>query len=416
MARSTLRRPTKRSPIEWAVRGFLAVTALTVGYASTKATLAFAVYRNSPERAFAFAPHNGRIAGALAEQIAASDADARQRTWATYLARQALEDEPLSTSALTALALNTQIAGNTPAARKLFLHSNALSRRELGTRLWLIEDAVNRNDVNGALHHYDVALRTAKASSDLLFPVLLNAISDPAIVRSLANTLAKRPPWGDAFIQYLSDKQSNPLVGAVLLQRLGALGYPVPGTAQASVINGLVAKGSYADAWRYYVSLHSGATRNQSRDSNFTAQLQSPSAFDWTAMLNDSGINASFQRTGRGGVFEFAAPSTVGGVALQQVQLLSPGHYRLEGVSMDIEQAREAQPYWQLSCIDGRELGRVEIPNSAEMQGRFAGELTVQGANCAAQTLRLVLRASSDVNGVTGQIKRVLLAPMGGKH
>jgi len=416
MARSTRRQRVIRSPMEWTLRGGLAAIALILGYVSTKETLAFALHRESPERAYALAPHDGRIAGALAEQIAAGDASPPQRAWATRLARQALLDEPLAASALTSLALNAQIAGNTSAARRLFVHSDALSRRELGTRLWLIEDAVSHNDVAGALRNYDIALRTAKAAPDLLFPVLSNAIADPAIARPLAVMLVKRPPWGDTFIQYLSDKQDNPVISMTLLQQLKTLDYPVPGVAQASVINALIAKGLFGDAWRYYASLRSGATRDRSRDPNFVAQLQIPSAFDWTPMSNDAGVSATIQHTDRGGALDFAAPSTVGGIAAQQIQILPPGRYRLEGVSSDIEQARESRPFWQLSCIDGRELGRVDIPNSAEMQGRFTGELTVTGKNCMAQTLRLVLRASSNVSGVTGQMKYVLLAPIGEKH
>lgn len=416
MARSTIHQRVKRRPMEWAVRGGLAAIALIMGYTSTKQALALAIYRKSPDRAYALSPGDGRIAGALAEQIAAGDANAIQRAWATRLARQALVNEPLAASALTALALNTQLEGHTAAARRLFVHSDALSRRELGTRLWLIEDAVRRNDVAGALQHYDIALRTAKAAPDLLFPVLSNAIVDPAIMKSLAVTLAKRrPAWGDAFVQYLSDAQINPVISAALLRRLGTLGYPVPDTAQVGVINALVAKNALEDAWSYYASIRPGATRKQSRDPDFIAQLQLPSVFDWTPINNDAGINASVQRMDRGGIVDFAAPSTVGGVVLQQVQLLPPGRYRLEGTSAEIAQPRDARPYWQLSCMDGRELGRVEIPNSAEMNGHFIGELTVAGDNCAAQTLRLVVRASSEVGGVTGQIRHVLLAPITGK-
>lgn len=410
---SSARRPARRGLSEWLLRGGLAAAAIVIGYSSTTQTLAFALYKANPERAYALAPDDGRIAGELAERIAASNAGSAQRARATRLARKALADDALAVPALTALALNVQLTGNTGAARRLFVHSDALSRRELGTRLWLIEDAVAGNDVAGALRHYDIALRTAKGAPDLLYPVLSEAVADPEIARSLATTLARRPAWSDSFVQYLGGSKTDPAVTAALFRRLATLGYPVPDAAQAGVVNALVTKGAFDDAWRYYASFRTGQPRNRSRDPDFSAQLQTPSAFDWTPVANDAGVNASMQRTREGGILDFSVPSTVGGVVLQQVQLLPAGRYRLEGVSGGIEQAAASRPYWQLSCMDGRELGRVEMRNSTVENGRFVGEFTVGGGNCPAQVLRLVTRPSSDIGGITGQIDRALLIPVG---
>lgn len=413
MIRSSTRRQAKRSVSEWLLRGGLAVAAVVVGYGSTTQTLAFALHTTNPERAYVLSPGDGRIAGELAERIAASGTNSAQRVRATRLARQALIDDALAVPALTALALNVQLAGKTDAARRLFAHSDTLSRRELGTRLWLIEDAVASNDVADALRHYDIALRTAKSAPDLLYPVLSEAITDPEISRSLSITLAKRPAWGDAFVQYLGSSKTDPAVTAALFRRLATLGYPVPDTAQVGVVNALVAKGAFDDAWRYYVSFRTGQPRDRSRDPDFAAQLQAPSAFDWTPVTNDAGVNASMQRTREGGILDFSVPSTVGGMVLQQVQLLPAGRYRLEGISVGIEQAAASQPYWQLSCMDGRELGRVEMRNSTVNSGRFGGEFMIDGSNCPAQTLRLITRPSSDIGGITGQIDRALLIPFG---
>ncbi|MEB3025968.1 hypothetical protein, partial [Parvimonas sp. M13] len=85
--------------------------------------------------------------------------------------------------------------------------------------------------------------------------------------------------------------------------------------------------------------------------------------------------------------FDFSVPVTVGGVMLQQAQALPTGRYRLSGKSAEIAQDANAAPYWTLVCGDGRELGRVTVPNSAQDAGRFAGEFTVSG-NCPVQFLR----------------------------
>jgi hypothetical protein len=412
MTNARLRPRKQRSPREWALRGSVAVAALLLAYVSTTQTLAVVIAKSDVQRAHALAPGDGRATAKLAEQLVMQKDDAAQRARAGEVARQALIDEPLAVPALTALALETQLRGNTTRARQLFEHSDDLSRRELSARLWLIEDAVGREDVPGALRHYDIALRTSRAAPEVLFPVLSNAIGDPAIATALANTLATGPAWGGAFLNHLGNSNTNPTLSANFMRLLVRRGYAVPEEAQVKIINALVATGKIDEAWSYYASLRKQVDSGRSRDPDFAAQLQVPSVFDWVPVTSEAGVSASIQRAGDRGIFDFAVPATVGGVVLQQIQRLAPGRYRLEGTSSRIEQASGSRPYWQLACADGRDLGRVELTGSTGDRQRFAGEFTVT-KGCAAQTLRLVVKPSSEVGGVSGQIERVLLAPVG---
>lgn len=405
----------KRPGREWTLRGALTIAALSLGYVSLTRTIAFATYRSSAEQAYALAPHDGRVAARLVERLMTGAPDAEQRARVTRLARQALHDEPLAVPALTALGLNTLLRGDVNHARQLFVHSDALSRRELGTQLWLIEDAVARGDIPGALRRYDIALRTARAASDLLFPVLTLAVADPVVREALTDTLAARPPWSVGFINHLANSSITPEASADLLSRLSRRGVAVPSEPQAVVVNALVDHGALNEAWAYYRSLRPGVDRRRSRDPHFTANLDAPAVFDWMPVMTDAGVTASIQADREDGLFDFAAPSTVGGTVLQQFQLLPPGRYRLQGTSVGIEQPSRALPYWQLVCRDGREIGRVELPPSTKNNGRFAGELTV-GSACPVQVLRLVARPSSEIGGITGQIKSFALVPATGER
>lgn len=413
MANARPVRRRQRSGREWALRGVLAAAALLLCYFSMTRTAAFALQKSNAEQAYALAPHDGRIAARLAARLTTQNADARQRARSDRIARQALVDEPLAVQALTTLGLNTLSRGDTNRARQFFTHSDALSRRELGTRLWLIDDAVARGDVPGALRHYDIALRTARAASDLLFPILTAAVSHPAVIEPLADTLAARPPWSLGFVSHLAHSSVTPKASADLFRRLSQRGISLPPEPQAVVVNALVDSGAVNEAWAYYQSFRPGGDRRRSRDPRFTANVEAPSVFDWRPVMNDAGITASIQSNRAGGLFDFAAPSTVGGIVLQQFQLLPPGRYRLQGTSAGIEQTSRALPYWQLVCRDGRELGRVDLPASTENNGRFAGDITVNGV-CPVQVLRLVARPSSEIGGVTGQIKSVALVPAAG--
>lgn len=146
-----------------------------------------------------------------------------------------------------------------------------------------------------------------------------------------------------------------------------------------------------------------------SRDPNFGATLKLPAAFDWIP-IETTGISTSIQSAPEGGVFEFAAAPSVGGLLLQQVQMLPPGAYVLEGHSAEVDQPANTRPYWTLACRDGRELGRIELPNSTVTSGRFAGRFVVP-ADCPVQTLALNARASSAISGTTGKIDWALLQP-----
>lgn len=412
MARHATRRARRLGPREWALRGGLAVTTLALGYASTMQTLAYAIAKANPERGHVLAPWDGRITALLAQRSLKDEASVGDRQQASGLARQALTEEPLAIPAVTVLALNAQLAGDSAKAERLFRHSDRVSRRELPARLWMIENAVQRNDIPQAIRHYDIALRTSKEASELLFPILSTAIEDPTIARVVAATYVNRPPWGDAFIFHLSGSNTSPETNAAFFRMLSARGIAVPEVAQAAVVNALVAKGAFEDGWTYYRTWHRTADRHHSRDPDFAAGPRTPTEFDWTPVMNDPGVTATFQHTDQGGIFDFATSPTVGGIVLQQLQLLPAGKYRLKGVSAGIDQPHDARPYWVLACTDGREIGRFDLPNSSENGGRFVGKFEINEDSCRAQILRLVLRPSAQLGGVTGQIERAVLQPL----
>jgi hypothetical protein len=244
-----------------------------------------------------------------------------------------------------------------------------------------------------------------------MFPVLAGAIVDPAIRTSLIATMARKPAWTGKFIAYLAGNGADARSSGALYTGLRRVGVLIPSEADAAVINGLMADATVHDAWRYYASVRSGADPRRSRDPGFAANLTTPSPFDWKAST-DPDLAASFQRGSDGGVFDFATLSGAAGPLLQQVQMLPPGDYRLEGHSTGIDQPEATRPQWVLTCRGGQELGRVVVPNSTQAGGSFAGRFRVS-AGCPVQILALMARQSDEIAGVSGQIDRVRLIPNG---
>ena len=399
----------RRSAREWAVRLGLGAIAAAIGWTAVTHSLATALRTRAPEQAHALAPNNAQIAATLAAKWVLDQSNPARQAEVTRLARQALQRDPTAVQAVTTLGLQADLRGDKDSARSLFAYSQMLSRRDLTTQIWAIEDAVERGDIAGALRHYDIALRTNRTAPDLLYPVLAEAIGDAAIRAELVGTLATKPEWGTSFVDYVAAGGPDPQATASLFRSLGRNGVPVSASGRTALIGALIAKGEHEDAWAFYASVHPGVDRRRSRDPRFTGDAEAPSAFDWVA-VNDAGISTTIQRGEQGGIVDFAAPSTIGGPLVRQAQLLPPGRYVLTGRSAGIDQPESSLPYWVLTCLDGRELGRVVLPSSGEGQARFAGLFTVPAA-CPAQYLTLVARPSDSVSGASGQIEEAVLRP-----
>lgn len=407
MARSDSRR--RRSVKEWSVRLVLAGTAGWIGYLSVMQSLAVALPDSQIERAYSLAPNNGRIAARLSDELSGPEASPADRIRAVREAQAALRRDPTAVEAVASLGLDALTRGDEASAKRLFAYSQVLSRRDLRTQLWAIEDAVARGDIDGALKHYDIALRTKRNAPELLYPVLAAAITEPAVRTELVETLVRKPLWADSFVDYAALNSSDPQATVALFRGLHHARFPVSLRANNALISALIAADHFDDAWSYYSIIRDGVKRHKSRDPRFGMMLESPSLFDWTP-VNSIGISTAIQPDADGGVFDFAASPSTGGLLLQQVQILPAGDYVLEGHSTGIDQPSDSRPYWALSCHGGKELGRLNLPNSSEAGGHFTGHFTVP-SDCPIQVLTLVARSSNEIMGVAGQIDQVLLHP-----
>lgn len=399
----------RRSSREWGVRAAIALAATWLGFSSVTSSLAFLIRGSSPEWAHALAPNDGRITALLSVKALSPDGKPANKKQSGLLASLALKQDPTAVSALTTLGVNAELRGDKASARRIFAYAQTLSRRDLPTRMWAIEDAVGREDISGALRNYDIALRTSRRAPELLFPILVTSIADPNVRNALARTLAARPAWGEQFVAYVSSNGPDAEATAELFMSLERRGVEQSTGPAAALIKRLLAEGRPEVAWRYYKTITPNADRRKSRDRDFLVNRITPSPFDWNP-ISDGGISSTIQRGDHGGIFDFAVPPNFGGPMLQQVQLLPAGTYVLEGRSAGIEQNTDALPYWVLSCNDTRELGRVTVPSSSHDNGIFSGRFDIP-STCPIQQLTLISRPSDNISGVTGQIEFVQLRP-----
>lgn len=387
--------------------GFALGTAVLGGMIVTS-SLARVIAERDPAQAHRLAPGDGRITAMFARAELVKDASNAQVS-TERLARQALQHDPTAVGAVATLGFEAQLRGDRTGARRLFEYSQKLSRRDLPTQLWAVEYAVARGDSARALEHYDIALRVSSRASDILFPVLAGAVADPAIRHRLIAMLAKGPAWGPGFIAWLAGNGTDTQAITRFFLGIHQAGMPLTSEAIAAAVNGLVNAGNADDAWRFYSAVYRGTDRRISRDPNFIANLSTPSLFDWQP-TNDGTVSTSIQHGTSGGVLDFSVPPSGGGVLVRQMQMLSVGNYALRGHSEGVDQPDNSLPYWVIKCADGRELGHVVVTKSVVANGNFGGFYQIP-FGCPVQTLALVARPSDNLEGVTGQIDRLHLAP-----
>ncbi|MBB3349640.1 hypothetical protein [Sphingomonas sp. BK069] len=392
-------------------RGAIAVALAVTGWIGVSASLGRALSRGDLATGHALAPANAQITGRLAQSLIREDSARRghDRERGRALALEALRRDATVVPAVVTLGLDAELAGDRTRARRLFAYSERLSRRDLTTQLWALEDAVGRGDVGGALRHYDIALRTSPESADLLFPVLAAASANATVRAPLVRLLAGAPPWAAPFVSYVADHADDPLAAAQLLRAAGDAGFVIPASARAAAVTALARAGYVEQTWNFYVAGRRGLDRRRSRDPRFTADTSAATPLDWTP-VESPGISASIQRGDGGGVFEVAAPASAGGAVLRQLQLLPPGRYRLIGHGTGISQPDGERPYWSITCHDGREFGRVDLPDLSRTGGRFGGNIVIP-SGCGIQMLQLIARPVSAASGLSAQIDRVELEP-----
>ena len=174
--------------------------------------------RSDPTAAALLAPYDARAAVAAAQ--AGSGSGAKVSTpEVRRLTRLALARDATLTPAIEFRALQAETDADPRREARLFELSSAISRRSLPTRLWLIQRAVDRGDVAGALENFDIALRTSTAAPDVLFPVLTRAAADPSLSGPIARILDRPEDWRLAFLHYaITEAHAGSGVAGVLLR------------------------------------------------------------------------------------------------------------------------------------------------------------------------------------------------------
>lgn len=368
----------------------VALAALPTAYVAFAFSLANVTHSSNPGLALRMNAGDPVALATKARAIFRDDATAAAADPALAdLAKESLERLALNGPALQLLGIASSASGDEARARALVGLSNTMSRRDLGTQLWMIEDAVRRNDIAEALNHYDIALRIDRDSRPLLFPILTTALNDPRLWPAFAIYIRQPAPWLGEFFRYAISNSERPDALASMVTRAGGLPRTEEFAAlREQLLRQLVDKRQFALARRYYSTLPGAspevpgmlALTKSSTDSRHVPISWQPYTIEGIQAAIVADANGELEIRGR-------VDSVTRGPLARKIVQLSPGHYSIEAWQRISNDANGASASLTMACAnasDGRSLWKSGAPLSQQLKA-IRGEFIVP-ADCPFQT------------------------------
>lgn len=331
----------------------IGIGGLIVAGFSTAAALVNVVHYTKPEVALAISAQDPVALAARADQlIAEGGTDSVGRAEILELARASLNGQALNADAIRLIGLSRSVP-DPMAAASIFTVGDKLGRRDLTTQLWLIESAVQKGDVAGALRHYDAALRTREESQQILLPVLTKAAEDPRLWSAVSVYVRRPTPWLGDWARFAIRNSTQPGRIAGLLTQAGGLPKNAAFAAlELELLRRLVTEDHIADAVSFYRRLP-GADLAVLRTAAFTAQT-TDSRFPpitWE-LFAQTGVTLGFEQSETGNRIQLNAriDPGAGGILARKVVVVAPGRYRFRADQSLNFGAGAASVRWIIRC------------------------------------------------------------------
>jgi hypothetical protein len=367
-----------------------------------------------PDLALRFQPWDARAKAKAAEQLLIQDGGrTADLAAADRLAREALLRDPTIVAAWRSLGMVAMARRQQGDAARMFHFAGQLSRRDLPTQLWLIEERVQANDVPGALRQYDATLRSSGASYEVLFPILVQATAGDGIVEPLADLLNTMPPWRRVFIERLAAGAPDPAKLAHLMQLIRRSANADEQELMATAMRTMIERRQLEPAWRVYQLLAGASPAGTLRNGDFDHANRYP-PFDWE-IADGLNVGAELRPSaeGRGQHLRAFATSGSGGMVARQLLLLQPGTYEVTATAGPDDDANPAHLNWTVQCAEGTgaPLITADLPGLARrVQARAMFRVP---AGCRGQWLNFNIRADFGPGTTAGWVDGVGIRRIG---
>lgn len=319
---------------------------------------------------------------------------------ASQPARDALRAEPLNPRALRLLALNDLLDSKPKAGIELLQLSERVSRRDLGTRLTLIEHYAAIGNVTAALDQYDLALSTSPGAGNALFPVLTGALAEPEIRAGLRQYIRSDRPWVRSFLAYATANANPPDDVARLVMASGGLPrHPDYRELESALLMQLHVKRRYDALRALYLALPN-ASPAMLRNVAITGETTNPALrpLTWNTIETPE-ISSQVDKD----ITVRVAPGS-NGIALQRILYLPPGAYTF-GARTSFPDG-DGGATWELRCLMS-ETGLIWQKHLNASSEQRSAEVWRISPKCTAQLLTLVVtsgQAQVDTTIIVGDL------------
>lgn len=175
--------------------------------------------------------------------ISSQDADA---------ARASLVSRPLNASLLSFYGLRAASIGQSGLANALMASADTVSRRDVFSQLWMIEQKSGADDVKGAVRHYNALLSVHPETHATLLPVLVSAVAYPEVRDALRPYLELGARWSVPFLDLSSQSADVGQYRDLLEPIASRLRGDEYAASNARIIYRMLQSGLAGDAWKLF--------------------------------------------------------------------------------------------------------------------------------------------------------------------
>jgi hypothetical protein len=391
--------------------GIIAGAALFLVAAIVSISAAGVFRERNPATALTLAPWDARASAKAAQQSLLQRPTRASIATAGEQARLAYLREPLALGAITTLGIAADARGDAARAAATFTYAARLSRRNVEAQIWLIEYNVRRNDIGGALSHYNVLLSTSTEARPAFSGILIAASSRPEIAQALNRLLLTQPNWRDDFLTRFVFEGRDPAALATVSRRVFKSGVTADRDILLRVLARLVELGRYDLAWDAYRDAMRQAAPPPLRNGDFASDQGLP-PFDWRFPADGRLVPERRPAQAANRNFALYLPTDPGQEAETATQLvrLAAGSYELGAIVGDTPGEQGTRPFLRLRCAGepARELLNADFPQ-APPEGRAMTASFVVPANCPYQWLSIWVRDQGEEARTTPWVTAISL-------
>lgn len=360
-----------------------------------------------PAMALSYVPNESRALASQAEQLFFQNPQ-NPSAQSRALAIKALKAQLVNPSAVRTLGYFADSMGERKKALALIEAAERLSRRDAGAQVWLLDHDARANNAKGALAHYDILLRTNPASQDVLFPRLLEAISDPSIRSALRPFVENNEGWGNAFLLYATSEGKNlQNVVELMIESDRKSDTDLKFLQKVNLLKQLTSKKYYGEAKRLFLTMNDVKPESLASVRFLASDIdQVYGPMGWQKLeVDDAG--ADFENAdGKVILRAYANPNTTRGIA-RKLLYLSAGKYTLTTRTSTTKEADGAALRWDVSCASTS--GAPVIQEFPVRPPHDSATFTV-AQGCDTVALDLVISGGQGRDGVEVLIPQITLS------